>query len=733
MPKQMLRKYFGSYQGLIAVILLLSVATFITLIITERHVEDMQLLGRTLLFFLIGIVLTALILLLRIFIRSKSLMIENNKYQEKLIKANRLYFFTSQVNQMIIKTTDEKILFKEACRIAIETGKFKMAWVGIIDEKTKIVSPVMHDGFDMDYLSTIKIIADSAAPEGRGPSATAILTKGYAVSNDIATDEKMSLWRTEALKRNYYSSIALPITKLGKVIGVFTLYADTKNYFDASEIALLEETAGNISFALDIFEKERQRKKAEQALSESEKRYQTLTESSPVGIFHTDETGYTTYVNPQWTKISGMSFEEALGNGWLNGVHEEDRSGLEKRWQQATKGKKLSTTEYRFKRSDGSIAWVLGQAIPETNSLNEIVGYIGTITDITSQKISEHEIAQALDLSSAIINSLPGIFYLYDEKGKFLRWNKNFETVSGYSIEEIKNLHPLDLFDVDEKGLLAEKISNTFKYGQDNVEANLLLKDRKKIPYYFTGKLIEYENIPCLMGVGIDITERVEAQEKIKETSEELRQLAVHLQTIREVERKRIGREIHDELGQQLTAIKMDVAWIDKKIPEESATLKTKIKNIIALLDGSNKSIRRILSELRPGILEDHDLLEAMEWLGNQFTTNTGIPVIFNKPEKTIKTPQLIANCIFRVYQEALTNITRYAKAKKVSTIIRIDNNNIIFTIADDGTGFDIAGIKNKKSFGLLGMKERVHSLNGKFELISSPGSGTKITVSLPL
>ena len=205
-----------------------------------------------------------------------------------------------------------------------------------------------------------------------------------------------------------------------------------------------------------------------------------------------------------------------------------------------------------------------------------------------------------------------------------------------------------------------------------------------------------------------------------------------HLQKIREEERKNIAREIHDELGQQLTAIKMDVAWIDKKTPEETTDIKRKLKNIIALLDGSNQSIRRILSELRPRILDDHGLLEAIEWLGRQFTEATGIPVKFTTPEKDIKVSEQIATCIFRVCQEAFTNITRYALAKNVSISIKIIEENIILIIEDDGIGFDTASVQNKKSFGILGMKERVLSLGGKFELVSSPGKGTKITVSLP-
>ena len=160
--------------------------------------------------------------------------------------------------------------------------------------------------------------------------------------------------------------------------------------------------------------------------------------------------------------------------------------------------------------------------------------------------------------------------------------------------------------------------------------------------------------------------------------------------------------------------------------------IKQKLKNVIGLLDGSNQSIRRILSELRPGILDNRGLLEALEWLGRQFTATTGIPVHFNTTESEIKLPEPIATCIFRVYQEALTNITRYAAARKVDTSLQISDDVIIVHIDDDGKGFDPAAVQNNKSFGILGMKERVLSNGGKLELISSPGNGTKIIISLP-
>lgn len=440
--------------------------------------------------------------------------------EQKLIKANRLYLFISQINQMIVRTTDEKILFKEACDIAVNLGKFKMAWIGMIDFANKQLVPAMTAGEDSGYLSIIKTISIEDKPEGRGPGGTAIREGKYVVCNDIENDAMMQPWQKEALERGYLSLMAVPIKKLGKVIGIFCFYANEKNFFDAEEIALLEKATGDVAFALEIFEKEALRKKAEEAVVESEQRYHMLTELSPVGIFRTDVNGLTTYVNPRWCEISGMSLQEALGKGWLKEVHEEDKNVLFQGWENATNKQQNSLTEYRFVRQDGSVAWVIGQALPEKNIKNEIVGYIGTITDITERKNAETIILRENKLSESLINNLPGIFYLYEKSGKFVKWNRKFEEVTGFKTEEIAQMSLLDFYDEVDKERIRERIKIVFEKNLPDIEVELFTKNKNKVPYYISSHAIDYEGKRCLLGMGIDLTERKKAEEKIKRANE---------------------------------------------------------------------------------------------------------------------------------------------------------------------------------------------------------------------
>jgi PAS domain S-box-containing protein len=352
--------------------------------------------------------------------------------EKKIIKANRLYLFISQINQMIVRAPNQETIFKEACDIAVQIGKFRMAWIGLINEDTKEVIPTIISGEDKGYLSTIKKITTVDNPEGQGPTGTALREEKYKICNDIANDPRMAPWRREALKRGYLSSMSLPIIKFGTAIGAINFYAGEKDFFDSEEIALLEKATGDIAFALENFEREALRKKAEEAVLESEKRYHTLTEVSPVGIFRADVNGLTTYVNPRWCEISGLSYKEAIGFGWLKAVHEEDKKALLDSWKKATLKQENTIFEYRFVRPDGSISWVIGQAIPEKNAKNKVVGYVGTTTDITERILAEEEFRKIHKKMEAILDAIPDLLFEVGIDGHIYNYHSRREDLLAF-------------------------------------------------------------------------------------------------------------------------------------------------------------------------------------------------------------------------------------------------------------------------------------------------------------
>jgi len=211
----------------------------------------------------------------------------------------------------------------------------------------------------------------------------------------------------------------------------------------------------------------------------------------------------------------------------------------------------------------------------------------------------------------------------------------------------------------------------------------------------------------------------------------QLRELSDHLLNIRETERTNIAREIHDELGQQLTILKMDISWLHQKLKKyEDAAVLQKTSDTLQLLNETIKTVRRIATELRPSMLDDLGLIEAIEWQSKEFEKRSGITISFESAIPHLPIANSVATSLFRIYQEALTNIGRHANAKHVYSKLQLENDNIILIIKDDGIGFDMQTLAVKKTLGLLGMKERTLMMGGRFEINSKAGEGTTIVIT---
>jgi PAS domain S-box-containing protein len=230
-----------------------------------------------------------------------------------------------------------------------------------------------------------------------------------------------------------------------------------------------------------------------------------------------------------------------------------------------------------------------------------------------------------------------------------------------------------------------------------------------------------------------EIAERQRAEEELRKSRDQLRALAARLQSVREEERTYIAREIHDELGQACTAIKMDLALIGRKLTKRQTALRAKVDSSIQLVDGTIVTLRRIASELRPRTLDDLGLPAALEAHAQEFENRTGIRCSVTLPEEPLTLDTDRSTAIFRIFQESLTNVARHAHATRVEARLRRENDRIIFQVFDNGTGFDPEVAKARKSLGLIGMQERALLLNGDFKTEGMPGSGTTMTLTIPL
>jgi PAS domain S-box-containing protein len=229
-----------------------------------------------------------------------------------------------------------------------------------------------------------------------------------------------------------------------------------------------------------------------------------------------------------------------------------------------------------------------------------------------------------------------------------------------------------------------------------------------------------------------DISERKQAERDLKESEDRLRELTAHLQSIREEERSRIAREIHDELGQVLTALSLDVRWLQKRLPEELDDLREKAVRMGALITSTVSSVSRICSELRPAILDDVGLSAAIEWQAGEFTSRTGIACNIETQPSEIRLSQELTVAIFRIFQETLTNIVRHARASEVDVRLRLTRSDFSMRVSDDGVGLDIAVPQKLNSFGLLGVKERVRGFGGELMFGNGDKGGACLDIVIP-
>jgi signal transduction histidine kinase len=227
--------------------------------------------------------------------------------------------------------------------------------------------------------------------------------------------------------------------------------------------------------------------------------------------------------------------------------------------------------------------------------------------------------------------------------------------------------------------------------------------------------------------------ERDRAESEIRDSREQLRNLSAHLQSVREEERTRIAREIHDELGQSLTALKMDVSWLNRHLPEVDAGFNSKLSSMEEVIDRTIQTVQKLSGELRPGMLDDLGLAAAIEWQAEEFENRTGIQceVALSHEEIILNRDQ--STTMFRIFQETLTNVIRHAQATKVEARLEEQSGSIVLEVMDNGKGITEAEISDPKAFGLIGMRERVKFIDGEVKISGSPGEGTRITVTMPL
>lgn len=380
--------------------------------------------------------------------------------------------------------------------------------------------------------------------------------------------------------------------------------------------------------------------------------------------------------------------------------------------------------------------------------------------DCMKQGASDYILKQSLKrLPAAVLNAL-------DKKESDLQ-RLVAERSLRYSEERFRLLFdfaplPIWVYDLESLQILEVNRAATTHYGYSRAEflrlrivdiqepADLLPAKRQLLRYYrhhrnggasidvqVIAHVVEFFGRRAVLMISEDITERKKAEESLEFSRQQLRQLSAHLQSIREEERARMAREIHDEFGQVLTALKIDTALIERAarkgaMPDVHRIL-DKTRQMTSLIDLTLLSVRRIATELRPGILDDLGLEAALEWQAQEFQRRTGIRCDFQSMVRRPKIPSEYSTPVFRIFQETLTNITRHADATHVSVSVEVDNKQLSLEVMDNGKGISDDDLARPQSLGILGMKERALLMGAEFSISGEPGHGTKVALVTPL
>jgi len=238
---------------------------------------------------------------------------------------------------------------------------------------------------------------------------------------------------------------------------------------------------------------------------------------------------------------------------------------------------------------------------------------------------------------------------------------------------------------------------------------------------------------PATLAFFFDLTRQKNSEKSLEDSRVELRNLANHLLHAREEERKTVAREIHDELGQMLTALKMDAQWLERKLGPQIPQVGEKVRGIVELADQSIQIVHRIATELRPGVLDDLGLAVAIEWLGGDFSRRNGIPCKVDIASLGPVVSGKGDTALFRIIQEALINVSRHAHATRASVELWEEDGKLMIRVQDDGVGITESQATSSSSIGLIGVRERVQDLRGELTIVGRPGAGTVLSVTIPL
>jgi len=572
------------------------------------------------------------------------------------------------------------------------------------------------------------------APE-MGSCGTAAFLRKPVYTQDTETDP---LWKDccDVAVRNGLRAIwSTPIlSDDNAVLGTFAMYYGEPRLPSPEHIQLIDMATQMARVAIEAKRNEEEI----QALSrQKEEHLRLVIDTIPTMAWSVLPEGAVDYVNQRWLEYTGLSFEKALEEV-NHTVHPEDLPEVMEKWLVDMAAGEPCEYEMRLRRADGEYRWFLVRTVPLRDEQGNIVKWYGTSTDIEDRKrvemalqkneqlLSETQVLGRTgswehNLITGEIANTEGNLRLFfgDDRSKGARLEDFAEVVHQDDREYVGARHAQ---------LLAEGGPRDIEYRVVWPDGSVhVLFGRATVVRDAAGRPVR------VYGTNVDITERKRAENALRDSGVQLQALSRRLVELQESERKELARELHDRVGQSLTALKINIDILQPALASQgNAEVLARVADSAALLEATMDTIENVMSELRPPMLDDHGLAAALDWHARNFSRRTGIGVAVRAGEPALRPAPQVEIALFRVAQEALNNVAKHARARRVEIALDHANGEYVMSVHDDGIGFDgveDASDKPKPGLGMVTMRERAQAVGGHFEVRALPGRGTQLTV----
>lgn len=471
-------------------------------------------------------------------------------------------------------------------------------------------------------------------------------------------------------------------------------------------------------------------------LLQSEERWTAVLGSIGEAVIATDSEGRVTFLNRLAEALTGWPAVEAVNQPIgqvLKLINEESGMTADNEVLRVLKDKEILAVANHVDlvTRDGLEIAVEHSAAPIFAAEGKVIGVVLVFRDVSErrrERIATAEQAALLELTQDSV-------FVIDMAGRVQFWSRGAEAMLGYTKAEVAGKIAHEMLCTKFPEPFEEITAQLMRIG--HWEGDLIKTAKNGSLFVVAGRWAlqrgKRGQPPRVLVVNSDITERKRGEELLVLQREQLRALADRLQWIREEDRKMVARDLHDQIGQILTAIKMDLSWMSRRLPKSESEVLARLKESTESIDNGVTAVRSICSGLRPGVLDDLGLAAAIEWQANEFTARNNVLCLVSVPPVDLHLDGARATAAFRIFQECLTNVVRHAQAKQVRVALSQEDENIVLVVQDDGVGFLESGLSNTLgSLGILGMKERAQSCGGQVQISSSPGTGTTVTVRVP-